>query len=214
MEPVSYFSLSDVLLIFFNFMLRDSGEAGEMDSIEIANIAAVVLGIIERMNLSKPDKDPYDCVRNVGIVLSLNTSTRTAICMDTRKDSARSVNNDRIHTDHRVQLHLEKVHRDCSQVDSITRGERRAPTEKINTYLSYADSRERTEILSYDRFILAILEQVGWKSHPEETFTGWAWTRTPNISCANATNASKLQDHDSPRSSVMATNGQKKYHQP
>lgn len=37
-----------------------------MDSIEIANIATIVLGIIERMNLSKPDKDPDDCVRNAG----------------------------------------------------------------------------------------------------------------------------------------------------
>ncbi|VUZ41460.1 unnamed protein product, partial [Hymenolepis diminuta] len=81
----------------------------------------------------------------------------------------------------------------------------------ISTKVDLLESCRRRD---QKQFILAILEQVGWKSHPEETFTGWAWTRTPNISCANATNASKLQDHDSPRSSVMATNGQKKYHQP
>ncbi|KAM3177521.1 hypothetical protein ACTXT7_004393 [Hymenolepis weldensis] len=37
-----------------------------VDSIEAANIAAIVRGIMEQMNLSKPDKDSEDYIDNVG----------------------------------------------------------------------------------------------------------------------------------------------------
>ncbi|VUZ47806.1 unnamed protein product [Hymenolepis diminuta] len=37
-----------------------------MDSIETAKIAAIVRCIMEQMNLSKPDKDPEDYIKNVG----------------------------------------------------------------------------------------------------------------------------------------------------
>ncbi|VDL58420.1 unnamed protein product [Hymenolepis diminuta] len=37
-----------------------------MDSIETANISAVVRGIVKQMNFLKPDKDPEDYVKNVG----------------------------------------------------------------------------------------------------------------------------------------------------
>ncbi|KAM3186211.1 hypothetical protein ACTXT7_004797 [Hymenolepis weldensis] len=42
-----------------------SGDA-VMDSIEIAKIAAIVRCIMEQMNLSKPDKDPEDYIKNIG----------------------------------------------------------------------------------------------------------------------------------------------------
>ncbi|KAM3171082.1 hypothetical protein ACTXT7_017327, partial [Hymenolepis weldensis] len=37
-----------------------------MDSIKTAKIAAIVRCIMEQMNLSKPDKDPADYIKNVG----------------------------------------------------------------------------------------------------------------------------------------------------
>ncbi|KAM3181678.1 hypothetical protein ACTXT7_013899 [Hymenolepis weldensis] len=37
-----------------------------IDSIETAKIVAIVRCIMEQMNLSKPDKDPEDYIKNVG----------------------------------------------------------------------------------------------------------------------------------------------------